>query len=48
MDKKDVIGVFGINLDGGDSTPSLANGYLGDLSASILSYLGIPFIQVYD
>ena len=47
VDKEDVIGVFGINLDGGGSNSSPANGYLGDLSASILSYLGIPFIQVY-
>ena len=46
IDKEDVIGVFGINLDGGDSISPSTNGYLGDLTASILNYLGIPFIQV--
>ncbi len=46
VEKEDAIAVFGINLDGGDFNSISNNGYIGDMSASILSYLGIPFLQV--
>ena len=46
IEREDVVAVFGINLDGGDLTSISTNGYIGDMSASIFSYVGIPFIQV--
>ena len=47
IEKEDVLAVFGVELDGGDITRVETGGYIGDLSSSILSYTGIPFIQVW-
>ena len=46
IERDDVLAVFGVELDGGDITRVDTGGYIGDLSSSILSYTGIPFIQV--
>ena len=47
VEKDDVFAVFGIDVDGGGETKCNGNvGYIGDLSASILNYVGIPFLQV--
>ena len=47
IERGDIAAVVGIELDGGVSgTPLERTGYLGDMVASILSYVGLPFVQV--
>ena len=41
-----MLAVVGIDLDGGDMKSTTHTGYIGDLVASVLSYIGVPFLQV--
>ena len=46
VERGDVIAVLGIELDEGNMMPGGRPGYVGDMVASILSYIGLPFLQV--
>ena len=47
IERGDIAAGVGIELDGGlSATPLERTGYVGDMVASILSYVGLPFVQV--